>query len=152
MGDVSAEIAVSENPLKVEPNKNSAVVWHYGGPAPKGGNRDTLFGRTLSTCAIHDGLLYVADLDGFFHCLDAKTGQKYWDHDLKAAVWGSPFWVDGKVYMGNDDGDISIFADGKEKKQFGQIEMGRPVKTPPVVANGVLYVMVDTHLYAIQQK
>ena len=38
----------------------------------------------------HDGLLYVADFSGFLHCIDAKTGQEYWQHDTFAAVWSSP--------------------------------------------------------------
>src|SRR5208282_3444591 len=96
-------------------NPNSGVVWHYGGPA-KDYERDFYFGRTMSTAAIHDGMVYISELAGFLHCLDAKTGKKYWDHDLKSEIWGSPYWVDSKIYIGDEDGDILIFAHGKEKK------------------------------------
>ena len=118
VGDISSEVVTDG---KVESNKNSGVVWHYGGPAPQGGDRDIVFGRTLSTCAIHDGLLYVAELDGFLHCLDAKTGKKYWEHDLKTPTWASPYWVDGKIYLGDDNGQMNIFAHGKEKKLPGAL-------------------------------
>src|SRR5207249_3466794 len=87
---------------KAAVNKNTGLVWHYGGritPRPKAG-RDTVFGRTMSTCAIHDGLLFIVELDGYLHCLDAQTGQRYWEHDLKAEVWGSPYYADGKVFLG----------------------------------------------------
>jgi outer membrane protein assembly factor BamB len=133
-------------------NKNSGLVWHYGGAAAPGGARDIVFGRTLSTCAIHDGLVYAAELEGFLHCLDAQTGAKYWDFDLKANVWGSPYWVDGKIYLGNDDGTMTIFAHGKTCKQLGSVEMDSPIKGTPVVANGVLYVTTGTHLYAIAKQ
>jgi outer membrane protein assembly factor BamB len=139
---------------KADVNKNSGLLWHYGGKVagkPKDG-RETVFGRTLSTCAIQDGLLYISELDGYLHCLDAKTGQKFWDHDLKAEVWGSPSWVDGKVYMGSNDGDLHIFAHGKEKKYLGKAEMDDPVKSTAVAVNGVLYVMTDKYLYAIINK
>jgi outer membrane protein assembly factor BamB len=139
---------------KAEVNKNSGLVWHYGGqivPRPKTG-RDLVFGRTISTCAIRDGLLYIAEEAGYLHCLDAQTGRPYWVHDLKSGVWGSPYWVDGKVYLGNDQGDIYIFAHGKEKKQLGKIDMDEPVLSTPVVANGVLYVQTKSHLYAIVNK
>src|SRR5437763_8882477 len=43
--------------------------------------------RTISTAAIADGLLYVPDFSGFLHCLDVKTGQEYWTHDMLSAVW-----------------------------------------------------------------
>ena len=109
-------------------NKNSGLVWHYGGaitPKPKAG-RDTVFGRTLSTCAIHDGLLFIAELDGYLHCVDAKTGQKCWEHDLKAEVWGSPYYADGKVYLGTGDGDLCVAPRREEATR--QIEMERSIK------------------------
>src|SRR5262249_20827111 len=134
-------------------NKNSGLVWHYGGKADAKAaaqtNRDIVFGRTLSTAAVHDGLVYIAELAGFLHCLDAKTGKKLWDHDLKASVWGSPYWVDGKVYLGNEDGDVYVFAHGREKKLLATNEMKRSVKSTPVAAGGVLYVQTDSHLFAI---
>jgi outer membrane protein assembly factor BamB len=145
-GDVSAELEEGK------PNPNSAVVWHYGGPAPKGADRDWVFGRSISTCAVHDGLVYAAELDGFLHCLDAKTGKHLWDEDLKAAVWGSPLWVDGKVYMADDQGNVHVFAHGRDKKLLNKIDMEEGIKVGPVVANGVLYVLTDKHLFAIAGK
>ena len=38
--------------------------------------RNYFFGRTMSTCAVHDGLVYAAELAGYLHCLDAKTGKQ----------------------------------------------------------------------------
>ncbi|OAI41862.1 hypothetical protein AYO40_02115 [Planctomycetaceae bacterium SCGC AG-212-D15] len=149
-GDVSA-VDDSFDPKAIA-NKNSALVWHFGGKAPEGSDREYTFGRTLSTCAIHQGLLYVADLDGFFYCFDAATGKKYWDHDFKATVWSSPYYADGKVYLGTDDAEVHAFAAGKEKKLLATNDMERPVKGPVVVAGGVLYVMTDSVLYAISGK
>jgi outer membrane protein assembly factor BamB len=131
-------------------NKGSALVWHYGGPAPEGSDRNYVFGRTLSSCAVHDGLVYVAELAGYIHCLDAKTGKKYWDHDMGAATWCSPYCVDGKVYIGNDNGELLVFADGKEKKLLSTIDMGGKIRSTPVAADGVLYVMTENKLYAIK--
>jgi outer membrane protein assembly factor BamB len=134
-------------------NKNSALVWHYGGEADKKTadelGRDMVFGRTMSTVAIHDGLLYAAELTGYLHCLDARTGKRYWDHDLKAEVWGSPYYVDGKVYIGTTDGDVHVLAHGKEKKVLGKIEMEDSIYSTPTAAQGVLYVMTTKRLFAI---
>jgi outer membrane protein assembly factor BamB len=135
-------------------NKDSGLVWHLGGflnPKPTNGDREYPFGRTLSTAAVHDGLVYAAELDGFLHCLDAKTGQEYWVHDLGGGAWASPYYVDGKVYMSVDNGDLLIFAAGKEDKQIGKIEMQSRVLTSPVAANGILFVHNDNTLYAIKK-
>jgi outer membrane protein assembly factor BamB len=139
---------------RADVNRDSGLVWHYGGPAPEGAERDYLFGRTMSTCAVHDGLCYVADLDGMFFCFDARTGKKLWDHDLEADTWGSPCWVDGKVYIGNDEGAVYVFAHGREKEVLGQVDMGEKIRGMPVVANGVLYIVTDNpgRLYAIAQR
>jgi outer membrane protein assembly factor BamB len=118
-------------------------VWHRG-------NDD--FGRTLSTAAVHDGILYVADLAGMFYCLDASTGKAYWTHDLKSAMWGSPMWVDGKIYIGDENENITVFAHGKEKKIVNIVDMGEPVYTTPVAANGTLYIATKSKLYAIAMK
>ena len=56
-----------------------------------------------------------------------NTGKPYWTHDLLAAVWGSPFVVDGKVYLGDEDGDVVVMQHGKEKKVLAEMNMGSAV-------------------------
>jgi outer membrane protein assembly factor BamB len=137
-------------------NKDSALVWHYGEPSPpawkKG--RNYVFGRTLSTAAVHDGLVYITELAGYLHCVDAQTGQQYWTHNLRSPIWSSPSWVDGKIYVGTDREEVHIFAHGKAKKLIGTIDMtgGGSIRATPVVANGVLYIQTENKLYAIKEK
>ena len=40
-------------------------------------------------------------------CLDVKTGKRHWTHDTRES-FGDPLIVDGKVYIGNQVGDITI--------------------------------------------
>jgi outer membrane protein assembly factor BamB len=142
---------------KADVNKNSGLVWHYGGAVDEKTAEETgrpySFGRTISTAAVHDGLVYIADLDGYVYCLDAKTGQKHWEHNCRADIWGSPYWVDGKVYIGNDDGEMYIFKHGKEKELIDTIQMplGTRIRGTPVAVNGVLFLMTESHLYAIKK-
>ncbi len=123
-----------------------AVVWHVGGEE---------FGRTMSTVAIHDGLLYIADLSGFVYCFDAKTGKLHWKYDTFAAIWGSPFFADGKVYIGDEDGDIAVLAAGKgkdgETELLYEVNMGAAIYTTPVVHNGVMYVVTRNRLFALEE-
>ncbi|HWG42513.1 MAG TPA: PQQ-binding-like beta-propeller repeat protein [Gemmataceae bacterium] len=139
---------------KAAVNKDSGLVWHYGGEAPPDAPRNYLFGRSLSTCSVHDGLCYAADFDGYFFCFDAKTGEKYWEDNLRADTWSSPYWVDGKVYIGNENGKMNIYAHGKTKKRVSQVTMDGKIRATPVAANGVLYVMTENpcRLWAISTK
>ncbi len=105
--------------------------------------------RSLSTVTITpDGLLFVGDFSGFVHCLDAETGAVHWVHDMKAHIWGSTLGADGKIYCGDEDGDVVVFAASKEKKILSQINLGAPVYSTPVAANGELFIHSNTHLFA----
>jgi outer membrane protein assembly factor BamB len=120
----------------------SGKVWHYG---------DDDYNRTISTVAIQDGLCYASDLSGFLHCLDVKTGKRIWMHDLFSAIWGSPYVVDGKVYLGNEDGYVLVFEHGREKKLLAENDMGNSVYTTPVASSGGLYVTNRRQLYSLRQ-
>jgi hypothetical protein len=119
----------------------SGRVWHFD-----------KIRRAISTAAVADGLVYVADFSGYLHCLDAKTGQEYWVHDALAAVWGSPFVADGKVYLGDEDGDIVVLQHGKELKVIAEMNMGSSTYATPVPANGTLFVMNRNQIWALSQK
>jgi outer membrane protein assembly factor BamB len=119
---------------------DTGIVWH---------NADVQ--RALSTVAIHEGLLYHCDLSGIFRAVDLRTGKALWSHDVKAAVWGSPYAVDGKVYLGNEDGVVTVFRQGRRKQVLAEINMGSSVYTTPVAANGVLFISNRERLYAIQE-
>ena len=125
----------------------SGLVWHLGGDD---------FHRTMSSAAIHDGIMYIADLSGFVYALDVKTGKKHWTYDAFAAIWGSAFYADGKVYIGDEDGDIAVLeagakGDGKgEGKLLYETNMANAVYTTPIAKDGVLYVASRTKLFAIE--
>ncbi len=105
--------------------------------------------RSISTAAITGGLVYISDFTGFLHCLDIASGKPYWTFDMLAAIWGSPLAADGKIYLGDEDGDVAVFQAGKELKKISEINMGSSVYGTPVAANGVLYIMTRNELYAI---
>ena len=81
-----------------------------------------------------------------------KSGELLWEHDLLAAVWGSPYVVDGKVMIGDEDGDIAVLQAGKTHELLSEVNMGNTVYSTPVVANGTLYIMTRSHIYAIAQQ
>ena len=105
--------------------------------------------RSLTTVAIADGLLYVADFSGYVRCLDAGTGEELWVHDTFAAIWGSPLVADGKVYLGDEDGDVVVLRAGHELEVLAENSLGSPMYGAPIAANGVLYINTVTELYAL---
>ena len=129
---------------KAPDNAGSALVWHYGGLAKEDDyERNYYFGRTMSTVAVHDGLLYTSEYDGWVHCIDARTGKKYWDHDMGADTWSSTYWVDGRILIGNEAGKLHQFAHGKEKKLLGVVDMKAKIRATPVATNGRVFMITE---------
>ncbi len=116
----------------------TAKIWEYRG-----------IHRSISTVSIDPdtGLIFVGDFSGFVHCLDAETGKLQWTHDMKAHMWGSTFVADGKLYVGDEDGDFVVLAATKEKKIISETNVGAAIYGTPIVANGAVYLQSNTHLF-----
>jgi outer membrane protein assembly factor BamB len=144
-------------------NPNSAVKWKYD---QLGKAFHEKFHRTLSSPAIHNNLLIIPDLSGIVHCLDATSGKVHWTCDLLASCWGSAVIADGRVYVGDEDGDVAIFPLSKDPDRaidrdrtfanFGEPKINMllesSIYSTPVVANNVLYISDRRHLYAISHN
>jgi len=170
-GDVSSELAfkvddrehplphrrlqavVAENGEIAVPNPNSAAIWHYVGKDFNGDGElkefEEQMHRTCGTAAIKNGLLFLPDFSGLMHCIDAKTGEAHWTHDLFAATWGSAMIVEDRVYVGDEEGKVTIFKLSPEKEIIAEVEMGNSVYSTPIVAHNILYIANKTHLFAI---
>lgn len=120
------------------------VAWEY--PMEK---------YAVTTPAIKDGLVYVADCGGVIHCVDAASGRPCWTHKGEGDFWGSALVADGKVYIGSRRGAFYVFAAGREKKLLSEARFSSAdgaINATPVAANGALYVSTMKKLYAIQAK
>jgi outer membrane protein assembly factor BamB len=181
-GDVSKELAFNASDPKTpiphkrvqavvekegdfaRPNPNSAVVWEYTVDDRDGDGEiafEEQFHRSIGTVAIKDDVLYIADFSGLFHCVNAQTGKVNWVYDMLSAAWGSPLIVEDKVYIGDEDGEVSVFRhsadaaeamkeeDGEMVPYYGTRNMGASVYGTPIVADNVLYIGNQTHLFAI---
>ena len=107
--------------------------------------------RSISTGALYNGILFYSDFSGFLHAVDAKTGKAFWKHDMFAAIWGSPMVIDGKVYLGDEDGDVTILAADKTMKVLAENNMGSSVYSTVVPANGTLFLVNRNELFAIAE-
>ena len=114
---------------KTKPNTNSGAVWTYGGEEKRAfAPNDYVFGRTLSTACIVDDIIYIPELAGFVHCLDARTGKCYWRYDLRSVIWSSVMYADGKVFVGNEDGDVFVFRHEAHPQTIDAVEIASKQK------------------------
>jgi outer membrane protein assembly factor BamB/HEAT repeat protein len=106
-------------------------------------------GRVVGTPIAKDGLLYVGDLGGTIHCLDAATGAQVWKHETNEAIWGSLLMAGDRLYVGTVDGSMIVLRGGRKKQLLGQIQMDAPIYTPPALIGDALYLATAIRLYLI---
>ena len=109
-------------------------------------------GRVVGTPIAKDGLLYVGDLGGTIHCLDAATGAHVWKHETNEAIWGSLLLAGDRLYVGNLEGSMTVLRAGRRKQLLGQIEMDAPLYSPPALVGDALYLATANRLYLIATK
>lgn len=175
-GDISLELAIGADGKEMPPrrlqcvdtkkgekavkNPNSGAVWHFDSvDRNKNGKNEfeETMHRTIGSAAIKDDLLFIADFAGLVHCIDAKKTSEdgkpivYWAHDMFAAAWGSVLIVDGKVYIGDEDGDITIFELSKKLNILAENNMVNSVYSTPIVANNTLFISNKSTIFAIKE-
>ncbi len=113
-------------------------VWSYDG-----------MDRTIAPATIAGGLVYIPDIAGRLHCLDAESGKRKWVYDAEAEIWGGVLVADNKLYFGSKM-EFFVMAAGKEAKVLSRVHLGAPIYTTPIVANSILYVASQQYLWAVQ--
>ena len=109
-------------------------------------------GRVVGTPIVKDGLLYVGDVGGTVHCLDAATGVLLWKHETNDAIWGCFLLAGDRLYVGNGGGLMTVLRAGRRKELLAQIEMDAPLYTRPAVNGDALYLATAHRLYLIAAK
>jgi len=109
-------------------------------------------GRVAGTPVVKDGLLYVGDVGGTIHCLDAATGAHLWKHETNEAIWGCLLLAGDRLYVGNEEGTMTVLRAGRRKEVLAQIEMDAPLYAPPALVGDALYLATVNRLYLIAAK
>jgi len=107
--------------------------------------------RALSEVLIHEGLLYISDLSGRLHCFDAESGQRFWSHELGAAVWtSSPAVIHDRVYVSTEKNVLWIFKAAREKEIVSR-SRARSVPITPVFDEDMLFFPTQKRLFAVRR-
>src|SRR3954454_16420183 len=109
-------------------------------------------GRVVGTPIVKDGLLYVGDLGGTIHCLDAATGAQVWKHETLVPIWECLLLAGDRLYVGNVQGTMTILRAGRRKEVLAAIEMDAPLYARPAVIGDALYLVTANRLYVIAAK
>lgn len=94
---------------------------------------------------------YFGTAFGAFVALDAKSGEKLWEHEFEEGFQSSPIIVGDRIYVADEGGHIHIMKTGPEFNLIASHAMGEPVHATPAFMDGRIYVRTEKQLFCIEQ-
>lgn len=127
--------------LAVTLDDKPKIAWRFGKQAP----------NMPSPLLVGDELYIVAD-KGVMTCLDAKTGQANWTERLGGNFCSSPLFADGRILVGNREGQTFVVAPGKTYKLSATNQLDGEIMATPAAVDADLFVRTNKALYRITAK
>jgi outer membrane protein assembly factor BamB len=101
-------------------------------------------------CVVVGEHIYFVNDKGFAGCYQAKTGKQRWLTRVGGECVSSPVVIDGKIYVGNDDGDVLVLEASPAKLNvLARNSLGEMIRATPAVADNRLYIRGQNHLFCI---
>ncbi len=104
---------------------------------------------------LDDNKLYFLTDSGMLSCLNATTGQPYYQQQRlpkPANFKASPVGAAGKLYLATEDGDVVVVKMGERFEVLATNTLGNQgFIASPVIAEGSLYLRSQEALYCIRQ-
>ena len=118
------------------------IAWRYG--------KGTAY---VPSPILYGGYLYLMNDRGIVTCLDATTGAVLYEGGrvpVPATFTASPVAFDGKILLTSEDGDTFVLRAGPQHAITHTNSLDEPVYASLALANGVIFIRGERHLFAIK--
>lgn len=117
------------------------LAWQLKGPVP-----------LVPTPLVKDGRIFLWHDNGTVACHNVQTGEMLWRDKVPGAFYGSPVWVDGRLYCIAKNGDVVVVAAGDKFQLIARVPLGEPSFATPAVADGIMFLRTRTQLFSLGGK
>ena len=101
---------------------------------------------------VHDGKIYVIDDGGIASCFDTESGDQIWKQRIGGKYASSPVMVGGYIYIGSQDGTVTVLKPGREGKVVAENKLDGQIMASPAVVDNALIVRTANAMYRIEAK
>jgi outer membrane protein assembly factor BamB len=119
---------------------DSHVRWNIQGQIPH-----------TPSIILDDGKLFMVSDRGIGTCLNATTGKTIWKERIGGNYSASPILNNGNIYFTSEQGDTTIIRASAQYQVVAKNSLGQQTLASFAVAEGVIYIRTDSHLYRIEE-
>ncbi len=103
----------------------------------------------VTTGIVVDDLAWFWSDSGILSCLKAATGEVRYQERVGGDFFGSPLWVDGRLFCVSTTGELVVVEASDQFKVLHRYPLDELCHSTPAVAGGKLYVRTAKHLWSI---
>lgn len=141
--DQSKNVTIAMRPQGTGDVTERSVLWQYDRFVP-----------FVASPVLAGNYLYTIKDGGILTCLDAATGKP-----LKTArvpgtgsYYASPVAADGKVYLCNQGGEVTVVEATGNWKVLAEADFGEDIYATPALVDGRIYLRTAGHLYCLGEN
>jgi len=86
---------------------------------------------------------------GIVTCLDAPTGEIRYQERVGGNFFGSPVWVDGRLFCVSTSGEVDVVAASDRFQVLHRFALEELCHSTPAVAGGRMYIRTEKHLFSL---
>lgn len=125
--------------LKGDTTSSDAVAWS-----------DMRNGPYMATPLLYRGVLYVVSTNGVMTAFEARTGKQFYQKRIAPGGYtSSPIASDGRVYVGDEEGNLFVVKAGEEFEIVGKKDFGEVLMATPAISQGMMVVRTQHRVWGI---
>jgi outer membrane protein assembly factor BamB len=124
--------------------QDSAVLWRFKKNLPY-----------IPAPLVYQDVLYLVKDGGIVTALDARTGEALKtgrSPDALGEYFASPVAADGKVFLANVEGKVTVLKAGAQWDILGTNDLGEEIHATPALSGGRIYVRTQGSIYCFGLK
>ena len=99
-----------------------------------------------------DGLAFLWADNGVVTCIRTKDGTNVWRNRVGGNYYGSPVWIDGRLYCVDRSGNVVVLAASEKYELIAKVPLGEQSFATPAVARGAIYFRTVSKLMSLGGK
>ena len=103
----------------------------------------------VPTGVAKDGLLFLWGDAGIVTCVQAKSGKVHWQERVEGRFFGSPVWVEGRLFCISTTGKVVVIAASDTFTPIAVNDLGEASNATPALGGNRMYLRTLGHLVSL---